>query len=166
MDYTFDTIGLIHFISAIGAMIFGIIPLMLEKGSRLHVRFGYIYVALMLILNISAFFIYKVLGTFGPFHVAAVISLLTLLGGIIPAVRKKPKKKWLEYHYEFMNWSVVGLYAAFWSETLTRFFPFSGFWIVVATATAITVAAGAYLIKSKKKQILGRFNYYADRKAA
>lgn len=157
--YEFDTIGLIHFVSAIFAMLFGMVVIFNKKGTKTHIKFGYAYSISMLLLLVSAFMIYKVTGTFGPFHIAAVISSLTLIGGIVPAYLKKPEKTWLEFHYEFMSWSVVGLYAAFWSETFSRFFRFSGFWVVVATATAITVAVGATLIKMKKKKILDKLNY-------
>ncbi len=156
--YQFDTLGLIHFLSAILAMIFGMVVILNKKGTKIHIRVGYSYAIAMLVLNITALLIYKLFGKFGPFHIAAVISLASLLGGLIPAYLKKPEKTWLEFHYEFMNWSVIGLYAAFWSETFTRFFRFSGFWVLVATATAITVAVGAYLLKSKKKKILGHYS--------
>ncbi|HBX66631.1 MAG TPA: hypothetical protein DEG32_10920 [Balneolaceae bacterium] len=105
--------------------------------------------------------IYKLFGYFGPFHVFALISLGSIFGGFIPAYLKKPKDTWLEYHYEFMNWSVVGLYAAFWSETFTRFFNFGewlGFWILVGVATALTVAIGGYFIKKKKGYFIDKFS--------
>lgn len=153
----FDATGLVHLISAIFSMLFGLTVLFARKGTPFHVRFGYAYAVSMLVMLLTAFMIFKVTGGFGSFHVAAVISSVTLISGLVPAYLKKPEKTWLEFHYEFMNWSIVGLFAAFWSETFSRFFPFEGFWTVVATATAITVAAGAYLIKSKKADILSRF---------
>lgn len=157
-SYQFDVLGLIHFISALAAMLFGMIVLLKKKGTKTHKQLGYLYAVSMLVLNITALMIYKLFGYFGPFHIAAVISLATLLGGIIPAYLKKPEKTWLEFHYEFMNWSIIGLYAAFWSETFSRFFRFAGFWVLVATATALTVAIGFYLLKSKKKKILEKFS--------
>ncbi len=156
-SYQFDILGGLHFASALLAMFFGAFVLFRKKGGSIHIKAGYAYSALMLLLNITALLIYKLFGKFGPFHIAAVISLVTLLGGLIPAYLRKPKHNWLEFHYEFMNWSVIGLYAAFWSETFSRFFRFAGFWVLVATATAITVAVGAYLLKSRKKKILGKY---------
>jgi hypothetical protein len=128
----------------------------------MHVRFGYAYAGMMFILNASAFLIYDLFGSFGPFHWAALISLSTLIAGLVPAFFRWPEKNWLELHYEFMNWSIVGLYAAFWSETFTRFFRFEGFWILVSTATFMTVAAGIYFIKKKKKSILARFDQFLE----
>ncbi len=157
MNYSFDILGGIHFGTAIIAMVAGLLILFLKKGTTAHIRIGYTYAASMLVLNISALMIYDLFGGFGPFHYFALISLATLIAGIIPAYLKKPGKSWLELHYEFMNWSVVGLYAAFWSETFTRFFRFEGFWTLVGVATATTVIVGALLIKIKKKKILNKF---------
>ncbi|WP_395071105.1 DUF2306 domain-containing protein [Gracilimonas sp.] len=75
---------------------------------RRHKIFGYVYVICMIGLNISALTIYQLFGYFRPFHVFALFSLATVFAGFIPAYRKKPKDTWVEYHYEFMNWSVVG----------------------------------------------------------
>lgn len=158
--YQLDTIGLIHFVSALLAMLFGAMVVFKKKGDKSHKQVGYVYLVFLLLVNITAFMIYKVVGTFGPFHIAALISLGGVIGGMIPVLRKKPERTWLEYHYEFMSWSVVGLYAAFWSETFSRFFRFAGFWVLVITGTALTFAVGATLIKMKKKKILTELNYY------
>ncbi len=155
--YQLGTLGTIHLVSAIAAMAFGAVVLFLKKGTPLHIRLGYFYAVSMLTLNVTALMIYKLFGHFGPFHYAAVISLASLLGGLVPAYLKKPKNSWLELHYEFMNWSIIGLYAAFWSETFSRFFRFAGFWVLVATGTAMTVAIGIYLLKSKKRSVLDKY---------
>lgn len=158
LSYQFDILGGLHFGSAILAMIFGAILILKEKGTKFHIRAGYIYAFMMIVLNVTALMIYKLFGHFGPFHYAALISLASLFGGLIPAYLKKPKKTWLEFHYEFMNWSVIGLYAAFWSETFSRFFRFAGFWVLVATATAITVSVGWFILKRKKKEVLSKYS--------
>lgn len=155
--YELGFLGIIHLVSAIAAMIFGAIVLFLKKGTSLHIRLGYFYALCMLILNGTALMIYNLFGYFGPFHYAAIISLVSLLGGLVPAYLRKPKDSWLELHYEFMNWSIIGLYAAFWSETFSRFFRFAGFWVLVATGTAMTVAIGIYLLKSKKRTVLDKY---------
>ncbi|MCP9290467.1 DUF2306 domain-containing protein [Gracilimonas sediminicola] len=159
-SYQFDSIGLAHFSFAILSMILGALIIFIKKGGSFHKKLGYVYFGSMIGLNVTALMIYKLFGFFGPFHVFALISLVSVIAGFVPAYLKKPKDTWLEYHYEFMNWSVVGLYAAFWSETFTRFFSFQGwdgFWILVGTATGITVAIGAYLIKKKKSYFLEKF---------
>lgn len=158
-SYQFDVLGGVHFASALLAMIFGAIVIFKTKGTKFHIRAGYAYAISMLILNVTALMIFQLFGHFGPFHYAALISLASLFGGLIPAYLKKPEKTWLEFHYEFMNWSVIGLYAAFWSETFSRFFRFAGFWVLVATATAMTVAIGWYLLKKKKKSLLEKYSF-------
>lgn len=158
-SYQFDVLGGVHFVSALIAMIFGAIVILKTKGTKFHIKAGYTYAISMLILNVTALMIYQLFGYFGPFHYAALISLASLCGGLIPAYLKKPEKTWLEFHYEFMNWSVIGLYAAFWSETFSRFFRFAGFWVLVATATAMTVAIGWYLLKKKKKSLLEKYSF-------
>ncbi|MEO1023026.1 MAG: DUF2306 domain-containing protein [Bacteroidota bacterium] len=156
--YHLDPLGMVHLASAVGAMILGALAVFLKKGTTTHVRIGYGYFFAMLTVNITALMIYRLFGSFGAFHIMALISLLTLLGGLIPAYLKKPTHSWLELHYEFMNWSIVGLYAAFWSETFSRFFRFAGFWTFVATATALTVAVGIYFIKRYKKSLIETYS--------
>ncbi len=156
--YEFNLIGGIHFGSAILAMILGALVLLKKKGTKFHIQVGYVYAIMMVVLNITALMIYQLFGHFGPFHYAALISLVSLFGGLIPAFLKKPEKTWLEFHYEFMNWSIIGLYAAFWSETFSRFFRFAGFWVLVATGTSMTVAIGVYLLKKRKKDVLEKYS--------
>ena len=74
-----STTGLFHVIMALVAMITGTIVIIKSKGTRLHVAIGYTYFFSMLTMNLSSFMLYGLLGHFGPFHVAAIISLLTLL---------------------------------------------------------------------------------------
>lgn len=157
MGYSFTPLGLTHFASALVAMVCAALILLRTKGTRWHVATGYTYVVAMIVLNLTALMIYRLLGTFGPFHIAALISFASVVGGLVPAILRKPRGGWLEMHYEFMCWSAVGLFAAFWSETMSRFFRFAGFWVIVATATLMTVAIGAWLLKSRKRSTLARY---------
>jgi uncharacterized membrane protein len=147
-----STTGLIHLISALIAMLTGAVVLLRPKGTTWHKRIGYVYVGSMLILNLSAFGIYHLTGSFGIFHGLALVSLGSLIGGMYPAIRRT--KDWLEYHYEFMGWSVIGLYAAFFAETSVRFFIFEYFWIVATISSILTVAIGGFILKKKKEQLL------------
>src|SRR5215216_5494556 len=134
-----------HIGTAISALIFGLCVFFTRKGSRLHKQFGYAYVFNMLGLNISALLIYRLTGHFGPFHAAAFASLLTLSAGFIPVYLRLPYGRWLELHYEFMNWSYVGLVAAGVSEALTRL-PSAPFWPAVFFGTLIVFMVGGLLI--------------------
>jgi len=146
-----STIGGFHTISAILALIFGTVVLLNVKGTVFHKRIGYTYILLMVFLNSSSFFIIS-FGGFSIFHFFAIVSLLTVIAGIIPAIRRK--KNWFAYHYYFMSWSVVGLYSALWSEIGTRFVKnMHQFWWIVAIATIITVFIGSRIINKNAKKL-------------
>ena len=134
-----------HIGAAVSALIFGMCVLLTRKGTRLHKQWGYAYFINMLGLNISALFIYQLSGHFGPFHGAALASLLTLLAGFIPAYLRLPHGRWLEFHYEFMNWSYVGLIAAGVSEVATRL-PSAPFWPAVVASMFVVFLSGGILI--------------------
>ena len=142
-------IGLIHLLSSLLAIVTGTIVILAGKGTKFHKRLGYVYVFSILLLNITAFMTCRLFGTFGIFHYAAIASSLTLLGGMIPAI-KRTNKGWIYRHFSFMYWSVIGLYAAFVSETLTRI-PETPFFGMVGIATAIITLIGTlFFIKYKK----------------
>ncbi|UOR07573.1 DUF2306 domain-containing protein [Hymenobacter aerilatus] len=144
--------GLIHLLSALLAMLTGAMVLLNRKGGHTHKRLGYAYVACMLVLNATAFMIYHLFGTFGPFHALSIVSLTVLTGGILPMWWRV--KNALHWHYYFMNWSVVGLYAAFWAETLTRTLPSQRFWPMVLVATVLTATVGSLLIRRNAARFL------------
>jgi uncharacterized membrane protein len=134
-----------HVGTAISALVFGLCVFFTHKGSRLHKQFGYAYFFNMLGLNLSALLIYRLTGHFGPFHGAALASLLTLIAGFAPAYLRLPNGRWLELHYEFMSWSYVGLVAAGASEALTRL-PSAPFWPAVLVSTLAVFTVGGILI--------------------
>jgi len=142
--------GLFHTITAILAMIFGTMVLLNRKGTKKHRRIGYAYLVNMLLLNLSAFAIYN-FGTVNLFHFFALISLFSIVMGIIPAWKRK--ENWLNRHFYFMNWSVVGLYWAFWAEVGVRFLDMQYFWWVVMVATLLTSLVGSRIIKSEAKKM-------------
>ena len=113
------TTGLIHLIASIIALITGLFVLTTTKGTKTHKQIGYAYSFSMILLNITAFMIYKLFGKFGIFHWFAVISCLTLFAGLYPVLTKR-SKNYLLTHFNRMYWSVVGLYCAFCAEILTR----------------------------------------------
>jgi hypothetical protein len=147
-------IGFLHLVAALLAVVTGSVVLLNVKGGLFHKRMGYVYVASMVVLNVTAFMIYRLFGTFGPFHILAIFSSLSILGGMVPVLFRHRVSDWLIWHYYFMNWSVVGLYAAFWAETLTRTLPMGQFWPIVVVATAITTGIGSYLIRRNAVRFL------------
>jgi len=154
-----STTGFVHLLAAMGAMVIGTLVLFIRKGTRTHRFFGYLYFYLMLIMNGTAFMLYGLFGTFGPFHVAALASLITTLLGIIPAIRRKPG--WLFQHLTYMYYSIVGLYAAFVSETLTRI-PQSPFFSTVIIASLATIILGVLIFKKMKPKWLKELRHASE----
>jgi uncharacterized membrane protein len=145
-------IGWFHFITSVVALITGLVVILNPKGTLFHKRIGYIYVVSMLSLNISSFFIVN-FGGLSLFHFFAIVSLVSIAGGMLPTLQKK--ENWLAYHYYFMSWSVVGLYCAFWSEIGTRFVGnMKEFWWMVMLATVLTAAVGGAIIHTKAKKFI------------
>lgn len=152
-------IGAIHLVAAVLAMVCGAFVLLKQKGTALHRRAGYSYLFFMVLLNSSAFLIYRLFGKFGIFHVLAIVSFLTLAAGMIPLLIKKPANNWANLHFNFMYWSVVGLYAAFAAEVLVRV-PKTPFFGMVGVATAVIMILGCvgfFLNKKRWEKIAGTF---------
>ncbi|WP_163931274.1 DUF2306 domain-containing protein [Paraferrimonas sp. SM1919] len=136
-----------HFFSALFALIIGLWLLTIKKGTRWHKNLGYGYWFAMLALNVSALSLYQRDGQFGPFHIAAVLSLLTLIAGAVPALRRKPKH-WLAMHWRFMAWSYVGLVAGALSESIFRL-PGMAYWPSIVAVSLLTFAIGGVWIKQQ-----------------
>lgn len=137
----------LHIASSIVALVLGAWVLLAPKGDRRHRRVGRAYAISMLVVNVTAFGIYRLFGGFGPFHIAAVVSLLTLLAGMRPVLLRNRPKDWYTTHMIFMYWSVVGLYAAFASEVLVRLpaRPGAYFGLLVGLATGVIMLAAGLL---------------------
>jgi hypothetical protein len=104
----------------------------------------------MVVLNITAFSIYRLFGRFGPFHIAAIVSTATLLAGMIPPLFFRHKKSWVIMHFSFMYYSVIGLYAAFVSEVMVRASEVR-FWWSVMGATLVVMILGVYFFQRQSK---------------
>lgn len=133
----------LHIVAAAVAMVLGLLVLLRRKGTRSHRRLGYAYVISMAALNLSAFGMYRLFGVFGPFHIAAVVSTLTIAAGMRAILKRPRSQRTIELHLVFMYWSVIGLYAAFFSELMVRVRINAAFMILVSCATGATVLFGA-----------------------
>ena len=138
-------LGQIHLATAIAAMLAGALVVFLRKGTTAHKRAGWVYVAAMVAVNVTAFMIYDLFGHFGPFHWAALFSLISVVIGLVPAITKRPKKRWLQIHAGWMAGSYVGLLAAAVAESATRFLDFP-FGATVAIASAAVIIIGVFMI--------------------
>lgn len=148
-----DLLGLVHTAAAFLALAASLAILASRKGGRGHKRLGIVYGASMMGVNLTAFTIYDLFGSFAAFHWAAVVSFATLLAGLWPLVRRRPG--WIERHAYFMAWSVVGLWAAAAAEAATRVF--DAFFEAALGATLVVVAMGAVAIWRTVPPILDRY---------
>ena len=150
-------LGQLHLGAALTALVSGGWMLWRPKGTPSHRRVGWLYVASMLMLNGTALLIYRLTGRFGPFHVAALVSLSIMLAGFIPVLFRRPADGWLERHYYFMSHSCLGLGAAAIAETSTRVLgprAFAGrptplFWVAVVVTTVFVFIIGSRVISSR-----------------
>ena len=153
-----DNVGMVHLLFSILSLITGSMVLLKTKGTISHKRVGYVYAIAMLGVIVTAFMIYRLFGKFGIFHWLALLSLFTLLAGMIPMFLKKPKG-YISLHYNFMYWSVFGLYAAFAAETLVRIpdvvidseIPNTTFYNMTGIAVGIVMTLGWYFSFKNKK---------------
>jgi len=156
-------LGLTHFTVATLSVIFGTIVVLNQKGTRFHKRIGYTYVCLMFVTLLTSFIMDDFSGGFSIFHFFAAISFVTLSFGIYQPLLRKAG--WLEAHFQFMSWSVVGLYGALWAEIGTRFFDSRYFWWVVMLAAILNTIIGYYSIKNYKNNSLHKFKSFDTRTA-
>lgn len=113
------SMGFLHLISAVIAMIAGMFVLLSTKGTSLHKKMGYLYAVSMVIMIATSFMIYNLFGKFGIFHWLSLLSITTLVAGMLPVMFKKGEN-YIIYHFQSMYWSVIGLYCAFVAETMVR----------------------------------------------
>jgi uncharacterized membrane protein len=158
-------IGLIHTAFAVLALASGAAILVMDKGSPRHRRTGWVYVVSMIAMNSTALVIYRLFGGFGPFHVAALLSLATVIAGLVPVMRRRPVDGWLELHYNFMAYSYVGLAAAAASEVGTRM-PQTVFWWAVLVATVAVIAVGVVLVRRFQAGTLAKVRLRPDFRAS
>lgn len=157
-----NDIGMIHLVTSLVAIVTGGWVVWRPKGTRWHRTIGHAYLWSMIGVLATAFSIYDLTGSFGPFHFAAIVGTVTLAGGMWAVLARRPRKGWIEAHAVWMSWSYVGLMAAFVAESLTRFVmpavqPFLQgdgqawgiFWASVGVATFGVTAVGWYLIKTR-----------------
>lgn len=145
-----SSLGIIHMVFGIVALLSGLGVVLLKKGTRWHRTLGHLFLTSMLSLNVTALFIYNLFGKFGPFHWLAISSLLTLTGGIIPVFTRRPKGRWLEQHAIFMNFAYIGLVAATAAEITSRIPALEeNFGWVVGLTSAVIIGIGAAILFRK-----------------
>lgn len=148
-------LGTAHIALAIASLTLGAVVFLQQKGGGRHRLLGYLYAGALLLVNVSALLVYEESSDLGPFHVLALISLVTLSAGFIPAFLRWPRGSWLGAHAYFMSWSYVGLVAAGAAQMATKLAGPGMLQVVVPTALIVLV--GALLIHGRVPGILSGF---------
>jgi uncharacterized membrane protein len=160
-NWIHSPIGGIHVISSVIGLITGAFILLTKKATKIHRKTGYVFVVSLLLVNISALFIYDFNdGQISVFHYLIPVSLVFLLYGMYPMLIKSEKKNRLNKHIIGMNGAALGLWAAGATEYFVRELAFGldktqlilySFLISVPFAILITVSITYNLIKIKPK---------------
>ena len=155
--------GIIHLTSATIGLVTGIYLLIAKKGSKTHWLIGRLFAISLIIVNLSALFIYDFNnGKIGPFHYLIPVSLFFLLYGWIPMLKKKKPSNFIKKHIIGMIGASLGLWAAgateyYFRELVSVDTPKNlqvlySFLISLPFAILITVLITVYLKRQKKDE--------------
>jgi uncharacterized membrane protein len=77
----------LHSFAAMAAFVLGIVQLAAPKGTLPHRTLGWVWVALMLVVAVSSFWIHQIrmVGPWGPIHLLSVFALVMLAFGVAAA---------------------------------------------------------------------------------
>lgn len=149
-------LGTAHIVFAVSALILGAAVACRPKGGRSHRTLGYSYALSLLLVNVCALSVYEDSAGMGPFHILAVVSLVTLTAGFVPVFLRRPVSGWLDLHGYFMSWSYVGLVAAGVAQLATMYSALSAP-LAVGLPSILVVIMGGVLIHTRVPKILAAF---------
>jgi uncharacterized membrane protein len=100
----------IHAFAAMTAFALGLLQLAAPKGTLPHRTLGWIWVTLMLVVSVSAFFVHQIRlwGEWSPIHLLAIFTLIMLPIGVLAAHRHNVDR----HRYTMMGLFVVALVIA------------------------------------------------------
>ena len=145
-------LGWFHIIGATLALTIGALVLTTRKGTRAHVRLGRAYGSAMLLVNLPALFLYEQTGGFGPFHIMALASLVTLTLGLVPLLLGYRTVPNLVRHGFFMAWSYVGLVAAGLAQVANHLFESGG--LAVLITSLLVIGVGGLMVHGWSPQVM------------
>jgi uncharacterized membrane protein len=145
-SFIHSSVSVLHLLAVLLALTTGTAVVFRPKGTRGHRYFGWVYVASMLVLLLTAFRMYFLFGRFGIVHWGAVASSVSLLIGIGASHCRSLVPAWQQWHYVGMGASVTGLYAALVVESTYRFFPVAYFWWSTLGPASVVLLGGGWLL--------------------
>lgn len=122
----------VHAGFAVVALLVGPMIFLRTKGDRLHRIAGCIFIAAMVLLNLTALTVYDMTGGPNQFHLFALISLTTVGFGVARIRRRD-----ILGHQAYMCWAYAGLIMAL-ANRLSPLFPLP---IWVGTGLSILVVS-------------------------
>lgn len=140
-------VGGAHVAAACVAMAVGLAGLARRKGDAWHTAPGRFYLASILVVNLSVLALYEDTGRPGPFHLLAVVSIVTTgLGWLSLQGRGRVRGgRAVQAHASFMTWSWIGVVTAGLAQFVNREWPEQSPWPVL-TVVAIATATGAVCV--------------------
>jgi uncharacterized membrane protein len=77
----------LHAFAAMAAFVLGIVQLVAPKGTLPHRALGWVWVALMLVVALSSFWIHRIrlVGPWSPIHLLSIFALVMLALGVTAA---------------------------------------------------------------------------------
>jgi uncharacterized membrane protein len=131
-------IGGLHVASACAGLCVGLMVLLRGKGGAWHVVLGRLFLPSMVLLNVPVLLLYEDSGRPGPFHVLAVVSLVTTTL-VWPFLRGRLRgRRAIAGHASFMTWSWIGAATAGLARLGNRQLPEQSPWPVVAVVGVVT----------------------------
>jgi uncharacterized membrane protein len=100
-----------HVFAAVTALVMGAVVLGLPKGVGPHRLVGSTYVVCLVVVDVAALSVHRE-STFGVFHALAVLSLLTIVAGVLPLLLGSRSLWAINTHAYCMTWSYAGLVGA------------------------------------------------------
>jgi uncharacterized membrane protein len=145
-------LGWLHLVAATLALSVGGLVFVSRKGTKRHVLLGRAYGLALLLVNLPALLLYEESGSFGPFHVLAIVSLFTLTAGLAPLLLGYRTRPYRVRHGFFVAWSYVGLVAAGLAQASNAVFRDGGGVAVLVTAVGV-VAVGGVIVQVSRSRI-------------
>jgi uncharacterized membrane protein len=93
----------IHAVAAMAAFALGIIQLSAPKGTVHHRTLGWLWVAIMVVVSVTAFFIHEIRlwGPWSPIHLLAIFTLMML-----PLAVWRARRHEVRHH----RWTMIGIF--------------------------------------------------------
>jgi len=119
MDLDLSPLGWTHSLASLAALALGPAAFFQRKGSAPHIAFGRAYLVVMLVVNVTAFGIYRRHMFWFP-HWFAVAALVCIALAYAAVRLKQPKRGWIHVHLTGMLASYYVLIGGGVNETYLR----------------------------------------------